>query len=73
MSDAVAPSGDASGDASARTTVAQKRWWWSKRARNALKIVAIFFVFYFFVLPLVGLLQRAPWNRAAYVPARKAT
>jgi uncharacterized protein (TIRG00374 family) len=53
MSDAVAP-----GDASA---LAQKKqpWWWSKRARGALKIVAIFFVIYFFILPLIPGFRRA--------------
>jgi uncharacterized protein (TIRG00374 family) len=53
MSDAVVP-----GKASA---VARKKrpWWWSKPARNALKIVAIFFVIYFFILPLIPGFRRA--------------
>ena len=55
MSDAVAPTGEASGGgpASSRAPARPKPWWWSKPARNALKIVAIFFVFYFFILPLI--------------------
>ena len=54
MSDAVAPTGEASGgSASSRAPARPKPWWWSKPARNALKIVAIFFVFYFFILPLI--------------------
>ena len=55
MSDAAAPTGEGSGggSASSRTPARPKPWWWSKPARNALKIVAIFFVFYFFILPLI--------------------
>jgi uncharacterized protein (TIRG00374 family) len=34
-------------------------WWWSKPARNALKIVALFFVFYFFILPLIPGFRKA--------------
>src|SRR4249920_2102563 len=52
MSDAVAP-----GDASA--VGHKKPWWWSKPARNALKIVAICFVIYFFILPLIPGFRRA--------------
>jgi putative heme transporter len=69
MSDAVAPSGDASGDASAGTRVTQRRWWWSKPARNALKIVAIFFVFYFFILPLIPGFRRAVHDLQKVNPA----
>ena len=36
-----------------RAPARPKPWWWSKPARNALKIVAIFFVLYFFILPLI--------------------
>jgi uncharacterized protein (TIRG00374 family) len=43
MSDAAAPAAPA----------APSRWWRNKAARNALKIVAVFFVFYFFILPLI--------------------
>jgi len=57
----VAPTGEASGGgpASSRAPARPKPWWWSKPARNALKIVAIFFVFYFFILPLIPGFRRA--------------
>ena len=59
MSDAAAPTGDASGGDSTGTGSTPRRWWWSKPARNALKIVAVFFVFYFFVLPLIPGFRKA--------------
>ena len=59
MTEAVAPSGDAAKKGGADETRAPRRWWWSKHTRNALKIVAIFFVFYFFILPLIPGFRRA--------------
>ena len=59
MTEAVAPSGDAAKKGGADKTLPPRRWWWSKRTRNALKIVAIFFVFYFFILPLIPGFRRA--------------
>ena len=55
--------------ASAGTRVTQRRWWWSKPARNALKIVAIFFVFYFFILPLIPGFRRAVHDLQKVNPA----
>ena len=49
MSDAAAPAAPA----------ASSRWWRNKATRNALKIVAICFVFYFFILPLIPGFRRA--------------
>ena len=45
--------------AAAAAPAASSRWWRNKAARNALKIVAIFFVFYFFILPLIPGFRRA--------------
>ncbi len=59
MSDAAAPTGDASGGGSTDTGPTPRKWWWSKPARNALKIVAVSFVFYFFVLPLIPGFRKA--------------
>jgi uncharacterized protein (TIRG00374 family) len=71
MSGAVAPTGPASGDSSASTgTETRSRpWWWSKPARNALKIVAIFFVFYFFILPLIPGFRKAVHDLQEVNPA----
>jgi len=71
MSDAVAPTGEASGGgpASSRAPARPKPWWWSKPARNALKIVAIFFVFYFFILPLIPGFGRAVHDLQQVNPA----
>ena len=40
MTEAVAPSGDAAGKRRPARSAAPRSWWWSKHARNALKIVA---------------------------------
>jgi uncharacterized protein (TIRG00374 family) len=71
MSDAVAPTGEASGNgrANAGTPARSRPWWWSKPARNALKIVAIFFVFYFFILPLIPGFRKAVHDLQQVNPA----
>ena len=71
MSDAVAPTGEASGNgrASSGTPARPRPWWWSKPARNALKIVAIFFVFYFFILPLIPGFRKAVHDLQQVNPA----
>jgi uncharacterized protein (TIRG00374 family) len=39
--------------------VTHRRWWWNNRTRGAFKVVAISFVIYFFVLPLIPGFGRA--------------
>src|SRR5436190_771573 len=36
-----------------------RRWWWNKRTRGAFKVVAVSFIVYFFVLPLIPGFGRA--------------
>ncbi len=64
MPDAVVPVGKTSAGADKRPP-----WWWSKPARNALKIVALFFVVYFFILPLIPGFRRAVHDLQKVRPA----
>src|SRR5215831_14925584 len=65
MPDAVVPVGKAS----AASATKKRPWWWSKPARNALKVVALFFIFYFFILPLIPGFRKAVHDLQKVNPA----
>jgi hypothetical protein len=65
MPDAVVPVGKTSATAAPK----KRPWWWSKPARNALKVVALFFIFYFFILPLIPGFRKAVHDLQQVNPA----